>query len=104
MDNTINLVWIIPLCALVYGSGLLFWPVFRLFSRTPGPRAQRLRRIFFVTLCFLLPPGIIYGVVTLLGRFNHNWLIGTMWFHLINFVSLMCSIVACLPAKNKPSA
>jgi hypothetical protein len=104
MPKIIDLLWIIPLCALVYGCGLLFWPVFRLFSRTPSARAQRLRRVFFVTLCFLLSLGIIYGVVALLGRFDHNWLIGTMWFHLINLVSLTCSIVACLPVKNKPSA
>jgi hypothetical protein len=95
-------VWIIPLCGLVFGCSLLFWPVFCLFSRT-GPRAQRLRRIFFVTLFFLLPLGILYCVVALLGHFNHNWLWGTLWFHLINAVSLMCSIVACLlPIGNRP--
>jgi hypothetical protein len=105
MSEPINLVWIIPLCLLAYGCGLLFWPVFRLFSHKPGARAQRLRRIFFVTLFFLLPLGILYGVVTLLGRFDHNWLWGTLWFHLINFVSLLYSIVACLlPTKSKPAA
>jgi hypothetical protein len=105
MPEIINLVWIIPLCLLVYGCGLLFWPVFRLFSRTPGARSQRLRRIFLATLFFLLPLGIVYGVVALLGRFDHNWLWGTLWFHLINFVSLICSIVACLlPTKNRSPA
>lgn len=103
MPEILKLVWLIPLGLLVYGCSLLFWPVFRLFDRTHGPREQRLRRIFFVTLFFLLPLGVLYGLVALLGRFDHNWLIGTLWFHLINLVSLICSIVACLQ-KNEPAA
>ena len=96
MSEAVTAILLIPLGILLYGGGLLFWPVFRIFSRGATARAHRLRRIFFVTLFILLPLFGLYGVVLVLGRFDHNWLKGTTWFYLINLMSLICSIAACV--------
>ena len=83
-----------------YAGGLLFWPLFRIFSRRTSSRSQRLWRVFIVTLVILVALGGVFGVVALLGRFNHNWLWGTLWFPLINLVSLGCSVVACFESDQ----
>jgi hypothetical protein len=78
-----------------FGAGLLFWPMFRLFHPRRSLRSKRLWRVFITTFVILLGLASVFGIVALLGRFNHNWLWGSLWFPLVNLVSLGCSIVAC---------
>ena len=84
-------------------GGLFFWPLFRLFSGRTSARSQRLWRVFIVTLIILVALGIVFGTVALLGRFNHNWLWGSLWFPFINLVSLGCSVLACVHSDESPA-
>ena len=81
---------------LYFAGGLLFWPVFRLFSRQHSPRRDRLRRVFVITLAVLVALGLVFLAVALAGRFNHNWLWATAWFPFINLISILFSLQVCV--------
>ena len=76
-----------------FGGGLLFWPAFLIFRGHTDTRSRLLRTIFFVTLAAVSGLAMSLAVVALLGRFDHNWLPLTLLFPLINFASIVCSIV-----------
>src|SRR5437667_440933 len=90
MSENLYTILLYLMAIAFYGSGLLFWPVFRL-RRGPTPRARKLRFVFFVTLSLLASLVGFLGVVALRGRFNHTWLPVTILFPLINLVSLVVS-------------
>lgn len=80
------------LCIPYFGLGLLFWPVFRLFSRQNTARQRGLRRVFLVTFVVLVALALVFLVVALAGRFNHNWLWASLWFPFSNLISILFSL------------
>ena len=89
------------LCIPYFGAGLLIWPVFRLFTCQNSERQRGLRRVFIVTLAVLGVLGLGFLGVALAGRFDHNWLWGTLWFPFINLISIFFSLTVCITGRER---
>jgi hypothetical protein len=76
-----------------FGGGLLLWPVFLIFRGRSDARSRPLRKIFFLTLAAVGGLAAFLGVVAFLGRFDHNWLPLTLLIPVINFTSIVVSIM-----------
>jgi hypothetical protein len=90
------------LCIPYFGAGLVFWPVFRVFSRQNTARQKGLRRVFLFTLITLVALALVFLAVAVAGRFNHNWLWATLWFPFINLISIFFSLAVCITGREKP--
>jgi hypothetical protein len=74
-----------------FAGGLLFWPCFVILRGNSDTRSRWLRRIFLITLAALIGLGALLGIVAFHGQFNHNWLPVTLFFPIINLVSIIIS-------------
>lgn len=94
-------VWELPIAALYYGAGLLFWPVFQLLHRRRSPCSGRLLIVFFCTLGVLTGYGALL-VLTWRGLQSLSFL---LLFPYLNLISLWVSAVVWLvsPKRNLSS-
>lgn len=76
---------------LMYGAGLLFWPVFQVFHRRWTPCARRLFLVFFITLVIGL--GYSAWVFANWRRLTHDRspLGELLIFPFLNLISLLVS-------------